>query len=93
MFHTKGIEKIISYILYSITYFEKFRRSRDKVENIVEPDRPQMKICRKRIACWVHKATNKHSEYVILLGFTLQQWLHECTSLLLYTYIACLLIK
>jgi len=34
--------------------------------------------------------TNTHSEYVILIAFTLQQWLHERPSMLLYTYIACL---
>ena len=38
-------------------------------ENIVEWDRPQMAIWRMRIACWVTKATNKHSEYVILVAF------------------------
>jgi hypothetical protein len=28
-------------------------------------------------ACWVPKATNTHSEYVILIAFLLHQWLHE----------------
>ena len=36
-------------------------------KNIVEPGRPQMTIWRMRIACWIPKATNTHSEYVILL--------------------------
>jgi hypothetical protein len=40
-------------------------------ENIVEPDRPQMKIWRVRIACWITKATDIHSEYVILIAFPL----------------------
>ena len=31
-----------------------------------------------------------HSEYVILLAFPRQQWLLEGTSILRYTYIACL---
>ena len=35
-------------------------------KNIVEPDGPQMTKRRIRIACWVPKATNTHSEYVIL---------------------------
>ena len=56
--------------------------------NIVEPDWPQMTIWRMRIACWVTKATNIHSQYVILISFPLQQWLHERASLLRYTYIA-----
>jgi hypothetical protein len=59
-------------------------------KNIVEPDRPQMKITRMRIACWVTKATNTYSENVTLIAFPLQQWLHERASLLRHTYIACL---
>ena len=43
-------------------------------KNIVEPGRPQMTIRHMRIACWVPKATNTHSEYAILISFPLQQW-------------------
>ena len=42
-------------------------------ENIVEPHRPQMTIWRMRIACWIAKFTNKHSEYVLFIVFRLQQ--------------------
>jgi hypothetical protein len=45
-----------------------------------------------RIACWVSKPTNTHSEYVILIAFPQQQWLHERASILRYTYIACLVM-
>ena len=31
----------------------------------------------KRIAFWITKATNTHSEYVVLIGVPLQQWLHD----------------
>jgi hypothetical protein len=58
-------------------------------ENVVQSGRPQMTIWRMRIACWKPKATNSHSEYVILTAFPLQQWLHESASMLRYTYIAC----
>ena len=34
-------------------------------------------IRRMRIACWIPKATDTHSEYAILIAFRLQQWLHE----------------
>jgi hypothetical protein len=53
-------------------------------KNIVEPDRPQMTVWSMRIACWIPKAPNTHTEYVTLTPFPLQQWL------LRYTYIACL---
>ena len=59
-------------------------------KNFVEPNGPQMTIWRMCIACWIPKATNTHSEYVILITFPLQQWLRERVSMLLYTYIACL---
>jgi len=55
---------------------------------IVKPDKPQMTIWHIRIACWIPKATDTPSEYVILIVFTLQQWLHERASMLRFTYIA-----
>ena len=33
-------------------------------------------------ACWITNATDTHSEYVIVIAFTQQQWLCEHTSLL-----------
>jgi hypothetical protein len=57
---------------------------------MVEPDRPQVTIWRMRTACWIPKATNTHSEYVILIAFPLQQWLNGRASMLRFTYIACL---
>jgi len=52
--------------------------------------RPQMTIWRMCRTCWIPKATNAHSEYVILIAFPLQQWLHKCTSVLHYMHTACL---
>jgi len=45
-------------------------------------------IGRMRVACWISKATDTHSEYVVLNGFLLQQGLHERVSVLGYMYIA-----
>jgi len=47
-----------------------------------------MTIWRKRIACWITKATNTHSEYVILIAFPRQQWLRERAFFLQSMYIA-----
>ena len=44
-----------------------------KWKNIVEPDGPQMKIWRMRIACWAPKTTNTRSGYVIIVAFPLQK--------------------
>jgi hypothetical protein len=43
-----------------------------------------------RFACLVTKATDPYSEYVILMAFPVQLWLHERTSMLRFTNIACL---
>jgi hypothetical protein len=34
-------------------------------------------IWRLRVASWIPKATDTHSEYVIPNAFPLQQWLHK----------------
>jgi len=36
---------------------------------MIDTDRPQVTILRMRIACWITKTTNTHSEYVILIVF------------------------
>ena len=48
-------------------------------------------IWRMSIACWITEVIDTDSEYVILIAFTQQQWLHEQGSLLHYTYIVVLL--
>jgi hypothetical protein len=58
------------------------------LKNSVQPNRPQMTIRRMHIACWITKATDIHSEYVICIAFPLQEWLHEHTSMLCYMYIS-----
>ena len=71
-------------------FFSKIMPFLYSAQKMVEPETPQMKIRRMRILCWIPKATNTHSEYVILTDFPLQQRLHERTSMIRYTYIACL---
>jgi len=52
-----------------------------------------MTIWLMRIACWIPKATNTHSEHVISIAFPLQQLMKESALMLRYTYIACLVRK
>jgi hypothetical protein len=40
------------------------------------------------IGYWIAMATNKHSEYVILIAFTRQHWLQEHNPMFCYTYSA-----
>jgi hypothetical protein len=49
-----------------------------------------MTICPMRITCRISKAINTLSEYVKLIAFSRQQWLHERSSVLHYTYLACI---
>jgi hypothetical protein len=79
MFQTNGVEKIKTHILYSITFSPENRAVYEIMwkKYIGEPDRPQMTILRTRIGCWLPEVTNTHSEYVLLITFPLQQWLHK----------------
>ena len=58
-------------------------------KNFVEPDRPQLAVWSMCIACWIPKATNTHSGYVILIACRLQQLLKQLASM----YFACLVCK
>jgi hypothetical protein len=50
-------------------------------KNAAEPDGPHVTIWHMGIACWIPKATYTYAEYVILIAFPLQQWLHERASM------------
>jgi hypothetical protein len=58
----------------------------------VEPNRPQMTIWCMRLGCWIPKATNTISEYVIIYVFPLKEWLHDRAWMLRSTYIACVVL-
>jgi hypothetical protein len=91
MFQTKAVEKIKTHILYSITLF--LRKSCclwDNVEKYCRAGQAAVdnKIWHMGIACWIPQATHTYPDYVILIAFPLQQWLHERASMLWYTYSA-----
>jgi hypothetical protein len=71
MFKTKVVEKIKTHILCSITFFRKSCLLRDNVEKYGRTWQTTHYniMLRMRFACWITKATDKHSEYVILLLF------------------------
>jgi hypothetical protein len=85
----KNCREIKTHILCLITFFLIVAFYEIMWKNIAESGRQQMTIWRMRIACWITKATNTYSNYVILIAFPLQKWLHERASLLRYTYIDC----
>jgi len=88
MFQTNDVQKTKTHILCSmiLVFFEN-RGVYEIIcqkKNIVEPKRPQTTIWRMSISRCIHKATNTHSEYVIIIAFPLQQLLNERASLLCY---------
>jgi hypothetical protein len=84
---TKFLERKNAYFMFKIFLNHAFYEKKWKY--FVEPDRPQMTIRRKHMASRILKTTNAPSAYVVITAFPLQHWLHERTSMLLYTYIAC----
>jgi len=95
MFQTNVEEKIKTHFMFNnflsffLSFFQKSIVYEIMVRNTVGRGRPPMTTSRMSFAYWINKATNTHSEYVILVAFPLQQWLHERASKLCYTYIAC----
>ena len=56
-------------------------------KNILEQSRPQMTVRRMRISCWIPKATNTKSQYVILILFKMILWLDDVPQ----CYVVCTL--
>jgi hypothetical protein len=83
MFHTKVVEKFKTHILYSIRVFWKFCCLWNNVEKYsrAEQATDDNIIRRMRFACWITKATDTHSQYVILIAFPRQQWLNNNVTL------------
>jgi len=61
-----------THFIFSNIFFENRAVYELMWKNIVQPDMQQMTVWRMRIACWIPKVTNTHSEYVILIAFLLQ---------------------
>jgi hypothetical protein len=84
MCQTKVVEKIKTHFVCSITLFrkscclwhnvEKYGTARQATDDNI--------IRRMRFALWITKATDTHSECVILIAFPRQQWLRERVSVL-----------
>jgi len=65
-----------AHILYSIKFFDSRAVYGIIWNNIIQSDRSQMTTRRMRIACWIPKATNIHSESLINISRNLIQGSH-----------------
>ena len=82
IFQTKFLEKIETHCMINNSIFiENPTVCRILWINIVDPGLPQMTTWHMLIAFSMTKATNGHLEYVILITFPLQQWLHDRASI------------
>ena len=93
MLWTKVLQKIKTHISCTKTFsplkscllwhnVQKYCRARQFTDDYI--------IRRMRIACWIIKATNTHSEYLILIILPCQKWLQERALMLHYKHTACL---
>jgi hypothetical protein len=85
MFRAKVVEKIKTDILCSVTFSRKSCRLWDNVEKYCTAGHAtEMPM---RTACWIPKATDTHSEYVIFIAFLGQERFRGRASVLrLYAY-------
>ena len=77
----KILEKIKTHILGSITYCTENRAIYEIMwKKIVDPNRYQRTIGCMVIACYISKATDTHSKYIILIAIPVQHLLQEYSS-------------
>jgi hypothetical protein len=86
----KVVEKIKTHFILNKFYLKNRSVYELKRGNMVGLDKPCMAVRHIRLACWIPKATNTHSQYVISIASPRQWWFRERTSILRYTYVACL---
>jgi hypothetical protein len=61
---------------------EKYGRARQATDDNI--------ILRMRIVCWITKAIDTHSEYVMLIAYPRQQWSREHVSMFISTLLVLL---
>ena len=84
MFHIKVVEKIKTCVLSFFQKIVPFKNNVAKYGPVRQAADGNM-IRRMRVACLITKATDIHTEYVIIIAFLRQQWLRERALLLRYT--------
>jgi hypothetical protein len=89
----KFVEKIKTHILRSITCFWKSYRWWYSVEKYCTAWQATDDNMAHVHCMWIPNATKTYSEHIIVIVFSLQEWLHERASLFRYTNIVCLFIE
>jgi hypothetical protein len=78
-FQTKVVEKIKTHFIFNNFFPSKLCSLWDNVGKYGKATQATGDniIRRMRFACWINKATDTHSEYVMLIARPWQQWLCE----------------
>jgi hypothetical protein len=72
MFQTNVVQEIKTHFVFSKPPPPENRAVYEIIcKNTAEPDRPRMTIWGMRIACWITKATSRHTEHLRLIAFPL----------------------
>ena len=74
------------FVSINFFFFENLAVYEIMGKNVVEHGRVQMTKWRMRIACWIPKATNTHSEYVIVCFATITMFAGMHSHVTLYVH-------
>ena len=91
MFQTFRENQNTHFVFNNFFFFENRIIYEITLKNTVQPDRPQMTIWHMRIACWVPKNTDIHSQYATLIVFHCNNGCkngpqcYACTARLVFT--------
>jgi hypothetical protein len=88
MFQTKVVEKINTHFTFNKFFLFCILRDNVKKYGATRQATDDTKMRYMRFACWVNKASDKRSDYAILIAIPRQQRLRERVSMLRYTYTA-----
>ena len=90
IFRTNVVEKPETHILCSIIFFPENHVANEIMwKNVVERGRPQTRVWRMRIACWISKVTNTYAGCVIIIAFSTTTMVAR-THLSVTLYVYCL---
>jgi hypothetical protein len=76
----------VTHFVFSNLFFQNSAVYEIMWKNVVEPDRPQMKIPRMHVVCWITKATDTHSKYVTYYFFIATMITRRRFSVTLYVH-------
>ena len=72
--------KVNTHFIFNLRFYKNHTFYEIMWKSIVQTDMPHKKIRGMRIACWISKAINTHSVYILFIGSPLAQWFLESST-------------